>query len=288
MNDMVRQGEYQESQGDKVRCLLCPHKCLISPGKRGKCLARFNRNGILIAEGYAKVCSLAVDPMTKKPFNRYYPQNTILTVGSYGCNLRCTFCQNHTISQQKADYSLYYPRDILNLALHHTVNDNIGLAFSYNEPTINYEYVMDCFKVIAQSGLKTLLVTNGHLNPLPFENLAKITDAMNIDLKGFNQGFYRDICGGDLETVKNNIKTAVKYCHVEITTLVVPGLNDSPEEITSMAKWLGDIDSNIPLHLSRFFPRYKMMDREPTPLDTMDDLAEAASRYLKYIYLGNI
>lgn len=288
MNDFLRQAEYQKPEGHKVRCLLCPHKCLVSEGKSGKCLARVNRNGILMADSYGKVTSLAVDPMTKKPFNRYHSQNTILTVGSYGCNLRCSFCQNHTISQKKADYSLYSPDDILNLALHHTINDNIGLAFSYNEPTINYEYVMDCFSAIADRGLKTLLVTNGYLNPQPFEKLAKITNAMNIDLKAFNSEFYRDICGGYLETVKNNIQIAARYCHIEITTLVVPGLNDSSEEIAALAKWLGNIDSNIPLHLSRFFPRYKMTNQQPTSLDTMDNLAEAAASYLKYIYLGNI
>ncbi|MDO4542745.1 MAG: AmmeMemoRadiSam system radical SAM enzyme, partial [Bacillota bacterium] len=268
--------------------LLCPRQCLISEGKRGNCLARVNRKGVLIAESYGKITSLAVDPVTKKPFNRYYPDNTILTVASYGCNLHCKFCQNHHISQRMADYTYYSPEDVLRLALTHTANDNIGLAFSYNEPGISYEYVEDCFELIKKAGLKTLLVTNGYLNPEAFQALAKITDAVNMDLKAFNPGFYRDICGGSLDIVMENLITAAKECHLQVTTLVVPGLNDSPEEMKALVRWLGGLDPEIPFHISRFFPRYKMTDVEATPIDTIDDMAEVASEYLRYIYLGNI
>ncbi len=280
--------QYQQKEGDKVRCSLCPSYCLIPEGGRGSCLARKNQDGVLIADSYGKITSMAVDPMTKKPLNRFYSQNTILTVASYGCNLHCAFCQNHEISQNMAAYTYYSPQEILNLALHHTVNDNVGLAFSYNEPTISYEYVVDCFKLIREAGLKTILVTNGFLNPQAFAYLSSITDAMNIDLKSFNPEFYKKVCGGNLDTVLKNIKTAAANCHVEITTLIIPGLNDSMAEIEAMAQWIGSIDKEIPYHLSRFFPRYKMNLKEPTPLDTMDEAAEIASTYLKYIYLGNV
>lgn len=286
--DDIKFAAYQQQEGEKVRCLLCPHNCLLAPGQKGFCRARANIDGALIAQSYGKITSLAVDPMTKKPFNRYYPENTILTLGSYGCNLSCQFCQNYSISQCCADYTYYSPEEVLQLALHHTVNDNIGLAFSYNEPTIAWEYVKDCFELMRQRNLKTILVTNGYLHTKPFTELAKLTDAMNIDLKAFTNGFYKNICHGDLETVKNNIKIAAQYCHVEVTTLIVPGLNDSLEEIENMARWLSEIDPEIPYHLSRFFPRYKMTDKEPTPVDTIDDAAEIAARYLKYIYWGNI
>ncbi|MEG2639787.1 MAG: AmmeMemoRadiSam system radical SAM enzyme, partial [Clostridiales bacterium] len=285
---ITKTAEYWEPCNDKIRCTLCPHQCLIGMGKAGLCLGRKNIDGKLIAENYGRVTSMAVDPMTKKPLNRFYAANTILTVASYGCNFKCNFCQNHSISQQENDYTYYSPKAILDLALHHTINDNVGLAFSYNEPTISFEYVKDCFKLIKAAGLKTILVTNGYLAEKPFGELAALTDAMNIDLKGFNENFYHKICGGDLETVKKNITTAVEHCHVEITTLVIPQLNDDLQEIKAMAKWIGELNPEIPYHLSRFFPRYKMENQEPTPLATMSEAAEVASEYLKYVYLGNM
>lgn len=288
MNNLCKEASYYESVGNNVKCLLCPHHCLISEGKSGRCLGRVNHNGILYAENYGKVTSLAVDPMTKKPFNRFYSDNTILTVASYGCNLACRFCQNHHISQCKADYTEYTPQEILNLALHHTVNDNVGLAFSYNEPTVSFEFVRDCFRLVKNAGMQCLLVTNGYLEEKPFQELSDMTDAMNIDLKGFREEFYKDFCHGDLETVKRNIRLAAEKCHVEITTLLIPNGNDSKEEIEAMAKWIAAIDPNIPYHISRFFPRYQMEGTAPTPIDTMEDAAEIASQYLRYVYLGNM
>lgn len=280
--------EYWHSEGEDIRCELCPHHCRIAPGRTGRCLARRNQNGILIADGYGKITSIAVDPIPKKPLNRYYPENTILTAASYGCNFQCPFCQNHHISQQKADFTYYSPENLRNLALYQTRNDNIGLAFSYHEPTINFEYIRDCYQLVKNAGLKNVLVTNGYLSPAPWDELLQMVDAMNIDLKAFTPFFYRNQCKGDLGTVKENILTAAQKCHIEITTLVIPGYNDSIEEIAAMAKWIAAIDPEIPYHISRFHPRYHMSDVEPTPIDTLDDAAEAASQYLHYIYLGNL
>lgn len=279
---------YWHRENDRIRCDLCPHHCLISPGDTGLCLARRNIEGELIAESYGKVTSIAVDPIQKKPLNRYYPENTILTAASYGCSFQCAFCQNHHISQQEADFTFYAPETLRNMALHYTAYDNIGLAFSYNEPTINFEYIRDSYHLIKEAGLKNILVTNGYLEEEPWQELLTLVDAMNIDLKAFTDSFYKRICKGDLATVKRNIRTAAEKCHVEITTLVIPGHNDSIEEITAMAKWLAEIDPEIPYHISRFHPRYQMSDLDLTPVDTLDDAAEAASQYLHYIYLGNL
>ena len=280
--------EYRHREGNDIRCDLCPHRCRIVPGETGRCLARRNIDGKLVAEGYGKITSIAVDPIQKKPLNRYYPENTILTAASYGCNFQCPFCQNYHISQQEADFTYYSPERLRDLALNQTLNDNIGLAFSYHEPTINFEYVRDCDRLVKDAGLKNILVTNGYLAREPWEELLKLTDAINIDLKAFTDSFYKKECKGDLETVKGNILAAAKECHIEITTLIIPGLNDSIEEITAMAQWIAAIDPEIPYHLSRFHPRYQMSDMEPTPVDTLDNAAEAASQYLRYIYLGNL
>ncbi|MEE0776873.1 MAG: AmmeMemoRadiSam system radical SAM enzyme [Bacillota bacterium] len=287
-NSAPHPAEYWHRESGAIRCELCPHACLIPRGKVGFCLARRNVEGQLIAESYGKVTSIAVDPIQKKPLNRYYPENTILTAASYGCNFKCPFCQNHHISQQEADFTFYAPETLRDMALHYTAFDNIGLAFSYNEPTINFEYIRDSYRLVKEAGLKNILVTNGYLSEEPWQELLTLVDAMNIDLKAFSDTFYRGQCKGDLETVKRNILAAVKKCHIELTTLVIPGCNDSIEEITAMAQWIAAIDPEIPYHISRFHPRYEMSDLAPTPVDTLDDAAEAASQYLHYIYLGNL
>jgi len=213
----------------------------------------------------------------------------ILSVGSFGCNLRCPFCQNHEISMagdggiQTADVS---PEQLADKAAELRPRGNIGAAYTYNEPLVGYEFVRDCAALVHERGMVNVLVTNGTVEEAPLRALLPLIDAANIDLKGFTPAWYRRL-GGDLETVKRTIALASECCHVEVTTLLVPGENDSVGEIQSLARWLAGIDRNIPLHLSRFFPRYKMTDRPPAPVETVYALAETAREQLTYVYTGN-
>lgn len=274
----------------KTICSLCPHHCAIEQGKFGLCRGRKNVDGIIICENYGKLTALALDPIEKKPLQRFYPGNFILSVGSYGCNMRCPFCQNHEIAMAEsvADAVYFSPAELTAKAqaLAETASGNLGVAFTYNEPLISYEYVMDTAKLLKKEGLKTVLVTNGMICKEPLEALLPYIDAMNIDLKGFTKTYYRWL-NGDLETVKNTIATSVKSCHVEVTTLIVPGKNDREEEMAAEAAWLSSLDREIPLHISRFFPRYHVRNGDPTPVDTVRRLCEIAKKHLKYVYAGN-
>ena len=284
----MREATYYKNSGDKSLCLLCPHHCVLAEGQQGLCRSRSRSQGRLWAANYGQVTSVALDPIEKKPLNRFHPGSTILTLGGRGCNLTCAFCQNYHISQEEAEFSSYSPEAVSDLALRLTKEGNIGLAFSYNEPLISYEYIRDVAALIRQAGLKNILVSNGYLNEAPLKELLPLIDAMNIDLKAFNDDFYRTWCRGSLHPVLRNIELAAAQCRLEVTTLVIPGLNDDPAEIRASARWLAGIDPNIPLHLSRFFPRYKMVDREPPSYETMTLLGEIAGEYLNYVYLGNM
>ena len=270
-------------------CGVCPHACRLEEGRTGFCGARSNRGGKIVCDSYGRVTSIALDPVEKKPLRRFHPGGRILSVGSYGCNLRCPFCQNHDISTAKqADVPTAYltPELLAEKALALKSRGNIGLAFTYNEPLIGPEYVLDCAKLNRKNGLVNAAVTNGYVGVETLRGLLPFLDAMNIDLKGFTPEFYRRI-GGGLEEVKRTIALAAEACHVEVTTLVVPGENDSPEETERLSAWLAGIDPGIPLHVSRFFPRYKMTDRGPTPVETVYSLAAVARRNLRYVYEGN-
>jgi len=273
----------------KVQCELCFHHCELDEGQTGVCRARANRGGTVVPLNYGKVTSLALDPIEKKPLRRFHPGSVILSVGSFGCNLRCPFCQNHEISMagdggiQTADVS---PEQLADKAAELRPRGNIGVAYTYNEPLVGYEFVRDCAALVHERGMVNVLVTNGTIEETPLRALLPLIDAANIDLKGFTPAWYRRL-GGDLETVKRSIALASECCHVEVTTLLVSGENDSVGEIRSLARWLAGIDRNIPLHLSRFFPRYKMTDRPPTPVETVYALAETAREQLTYVYTGN-
>lgn len=273
----------------KIKCSICPNNCMLSEGQVGLCRARMNKDGKIICENYGKLTSIAPDPIEKKPLYRFFPGKMILSVGSYGCNLRCPFCQNHEISMADDDKVGTYqtpPDCLVDMALSMKDRNNIGIAYTYNEPLISYEYVMDCSVLAREKGLKNVLVTNGYVCREPLNNLLPYIDAMNIDLKAFNEDFYRKM-SGDLETVKNTIAIAAKSCHVEVTTLVIPGENDSAEEIKSASRWIASIDENIPYHISAFYPRYKYSDKRPTSRKAVYDLVEEAKKYLKYVYPGN-
>ena len=273
----------------KQRCELCFHRCALEEGQTGLCRARINRGGTILPLNYGKVTSLALDPIEKKPLRRFHSGSMILSAGSFGCNLRCPFCQNHEISmagEGELDTEELLPNDLAALAERLRPRGNIGVAYTYNEPLIGYEYVRDCAVAVRARGMVNVLVSNGTVEEAPWRELLPLIDAANIDLKGFTEGWYRRL-GGDLETVKRNIVLAAERCHVEVTTLLVPGENDSEAEISALSRWLSGIDPDIPLHLSRFFPRYRMTDRPPTDVNAVYRLAEVARESLRWVYTGN-
>ena len=273
----------------KALCELCFHHCALDDGQTGLCRARACQDGKIVSLNYGKLTSLALDPIEKKPLRRFHPGSLILSVGSFGCNLRCPFCQNHEISMA-GDSGIptveVSPEQLATKAAELVPHGNIGVAYTYNEPLIGYEYVQDCASLVHDQGMVNVLVTNGTVEEEPWRALLPLIDASNIDLKGFTPAWYRQL-GGNLETVKRSIALAAERCHVEVTTLLIPGENDSEEEIRELARWLASISSEIPLHLSRFFPRYRMLDRPPTPVEQVSCLAETARRYLSYVYTGN-
>ena len=291
MNNLHPAMFWNSDESGKVSCLLCTHNCKIPSGKTGLCGVRKNIDGTLYATSYGQVSSIALDPIEKKPLYMFHPGTRVLSIGSFGCNLRCPFCQNCEISmdydKRLMEAKRITPEQVAGLAERHVPDGNIGVAYTYNEPLIGYEFVFDCAKLIHEAGMKNILVTNGYITREPFEKLLPYIDAMNIDLKGFTEGFYKKL-GGSFEPVKEIIKTAHTHCHVEITTLVIPGENDSDEEIEALAKWLASLDPNIPLHLTRFFPRHKYTDKMPTPKETIFNLCEIARRYLANVFVGNI
>jgi pyruvate formate lyase activating enzyme len=271
-----------------MRCEVCFRHCLLQEGQIGFCHARYAHQGEIIAKNYGQVTSLALDPIEKKPLKEFYPGSFILSVGSYGCNLRCPFCQNFEISQfDLSEESVFLsPADLVAKALELKPQGNIGLAFTYNEPLVGYEYVLDAAKLAHEKGLKTVLVTNGTASPSVLRKILPYIDAMNIDLKGFCKDFY-DFVGGDWAMAKAFIEMSASSCHVELTTLIVPGHNDDIPTMEEEARWIASIDPKIPLHITRCFPRYKFHEA-PTDLGQMEKLAEVAKRYLKSVYLGNI
>ncbi|MCI9548554.1 MAG: AmmeMemoRadiSam system radical SAM enzyme [Oscillospiraceae bacterium] len=270
-------------------CELCFRHCGLAEGQTGFCRARVCRDGAVVPLNYGKLTSLALDPIEKKPLRRFRPRSLILSVGSFGCNLRCPFCQNHEISMagdgtiQTVDVP---PEQLADKAEELIPRGNIGVAYTYNEPLVGYEYVRDCAAAVHDRGMVNVLVSNGTIEERPWRALLPFLDAANIDLKGFTQSWYRRL-GGDLNTVKRSIALAAEQCHVEVTTLLVPGENDSVDEIRALAQWLASVSPDIPLHLSRFFPRYEMRDRPPTPVEEVYQLAEEARNWLAYVYTGN-
>lgn len=284
-----------------ARCGVCFHHCDIPEGRRGFCGARTCAGGEVIPENYGRITALALDPVEKKPLQRFYPGGMILSAGSYGCNLRCPFCQNHDISWSAEAMRLagraeqVSPEALAEAAVKLKPRGNIGLAFTYNEPLIGWEYVRDAAKLSREAGLKNVLVTNGTAELPVLEAVAPYIDAMNIDLKGFTDRYYTQVLGGSLGMVKAFIARAAQTCHVELTTLIVPGENDSEDEMRALTAWVADltdadgrpIGREIPLHISRFFPRFQMTDRQATDVRRIYRLADTARERLRYVYTGN-
>lgn len=273
----------------KQTCTICPRRCVLEEGQTGFCRARENHGGKVVCGNYARVTALSLDPIEKKPLKRFYPGTRILSVGSYGCNLSCPFCQNSDISmanEKTVDWRIVMPNDLVDQAEQLKGAGNIGIAFTYNEPLIGCEYVFDCARLAKERGLKTVLVTNGFILPEPWLELLPVIDAANIDLKAFTEEGYRSL-GGDLETVKTAIALAAERIHVEVTSLIVPGLNDDESEMRAEAKWLKALPGGVALHISRYFPMYRQREGAPTPLGTIDKLTEIARQYVPNVYRGN-
>ena len=295
----------------KIKCTVCCHRCALEEGQTGACGARRNINGTITASNYGRLTSLALDPIEKKPLSRFFPGSRILSVGSYGCSLRCPFCQNYEIASAREiapksgggsvayrdgkrehllDTAYYTPQELCDLALDLKSRGNIGIAFTYNEPLVGWEFVRDTAELFHRNGMKTALVSNGMASQEILGELLPHIDAMNIDLKGFTEEFYRDFVGGDLEMVKDFIRTAADGCHIELTKLIIPEKNDSEDEMRRMAEWIASLRGGngreIPFHVSRYFPRYKWT-APATPVKTVYRLAEVAREKLKYVYTGN-
>ncbi len=284
-----------------AQCDVCFHHCEISEGQKGLCGARICSGGVIQPENYGRITSIALDPIEKKPLQRFHPGKQILSVGSYGCNLRCPFCQNHEISWSKEAMAFAVtaesvtPEELVDAAKRLKALGNIGLAYTYNEPLIGWEFVRDTGRLAHEAGLVNVLVTNGTAEMPILEAIAPYIDAMNIDLKGFTGHYYNDVLGGNFDMVKEFITRAVQLCHVELTTLIVPGENDSYDEIWQMAEWIAslkdsggqEIGHEVPLHITRFFPRFHMTDTKATDVKLIYRLAELARGKLRYVYTGN-
>lgn len=285
----MHRAEYFEPLADhKVHCSLCPQDCTIRDGRTGFCRVRQNRGGVLYSLNYGQVSSIALDPIEKKPLYHFFPGSFILSAGTVGCNLRCGFCQNWQIAQQDAPTFTIPPAELVAMAKKRAEEGNIGIAYTYSEPGVWYEYVKDCAQLAKEAGLKNVLVTNGYLMPEPLAALLPYVDAVNLDIKAFTDDFYRRNCAGHLPPILQTAEIMQRYCHLEITTLVVPGENDSEEEIGALARWIAKhLGREVPLHLSRYFPNYRFQ-LPPTPILTLHRVREAAEEYLQFVYLGNV
>lgn len=273
-------------------CNTCFRHCHLKEGQKGFCGARSCRNGRVVCDSYGYLTSLALDPIEKKPLAMFHPGSLVVSAGSYGCNLACPFCQNFTISQKRDREGTRYvsPEELLYLTEETRARhpETIGVAYTYNEMLTSWEYVRDSAKLIHEADMLNVLVTNGTAEPAVLDELLPYIDAMNIDLKGFTDGFYTDFVGGSLAETKRFIRTAASHCHVEVTTLIIPGKNDSDGEIERAAKWLASLPSREPIayHITRYFPRWKL-DTPATDVRTVYHLTDAARKYLPNVFVGN-
>lgn len=285
-----------------TECTVCFRHCKLNEGQLGLCGARICRGGEIAAENYGKLTALALDPIEKKPLAMFHPGSLVLSAGSYGCNLRCPFCQNSSISwsedvEYERKHAKYYsPDELAETAAYYTPKGSLGLAFTYNEPLTGYEFVRDTAKLVHEKGMLNVLVSNGTADLSVLEEIAPYIDAMNIDLKGFTDHYYNDVLKGSFNMVKDFIREAVKICHVELTTLIVPDENDTEEELNALSAWIAGLSDvydgrtgrDIPLHITRFFPRFNMTDRTATDVSLIYRLVRTAKKNLKFVFAGNV
>ena len=267
-----------------IKCHLCPWHCKVKEGKAGICGVKENVEGELIATAYGLTTSFAMDPIEKKPLYHFHPGTEILSVGLNACNLKCDFCQNYLVSQEKAPTRYISPEELVSAA---QKTGSIGIAYTYTEPLMWYEYIVDSARMMKEAGLKTVLVTNGCIEEQPFRELLPLIDALNIDVKSMEPRFYAKICHGKLEPVLKMVEMAARSAHVEITNLVIPTQNDSDANFEKLADFIAGIDPYIPLHFSRYHPAYKMTI-PATPVDTLSRAARIAAEKLKYVFVGNV
>ncbi|MGQ9512792.1 AmmeMemoRadiSam system radical SAM enzyme [Thermodesulfitimonas sp.] len=277
---------YEKQEDNAVLCRLCPKGCLIKEGRTGFCRVRENRGGMLYTLNYGQCSSCNADPVEKKPLYHFYPAHTILSLGTFGCNLRCGFCQNWEIAHGSPPTIPLTPEQVVAMAQAQGPRC-IGVAYTYSEPVVWYEFVRDTARQVREAGLKNVLVTNGFIAEEPLRELLPYIDAMNIDVKSFRDDYYKHVCAGRLEPVLRTVEVAKDHCHVEVTNLIVTGLNDSAEELDALVDWLAAVDLRIPLHFSRYFPNFEM-ERPPTPLEVLYAARETARKKLRYVYLGNV
>ncbi len=286
-----REAEFWNGPKDgKVGCLLCPHKCRIGPDRSGICGVRFNRNDRLKAEAYGIYPAIHMDPIEKKPLNHFIPGSNILSLGSVGCNLSCLHCQNWSLARASVEGLDGDGLSVDELCRRSTARGSIGVAFTYNEPTINYEFIIDCAPLLRENGSKVVLVTNGYLEPEPWDLLMDHTDAANIDVKGFTEEFYRTVTGGSLAPVLRNVRSAFeKGVHIEIAYLVIPGKNDDGQVNDFIDFMISEISPEIPVHFNRFHPDHKMTDIPPTPRETLLSIKKRAiTKGMENVFIGNL
>jgi pyruvate formate lyase activating enzyme len=277
--------------GTFVQCNLCPHQCIIADGERGDCRVRENRGGYLYSMVYGNPCAVHLDPIEKKPFYHYLPTAAAFSLATAGCNLRCKYCQNWTISQvppedtRNADLP---PEDVVRYAQRQGAP---VIAYTYSEPIIFYEYMFDTARLAREAGLRNAVISAGFINPEPLRALCEVVDAVKIDLKGYDSAFYRDVCGGELEPVLETIAAIYETrTHLEIVNLVVPTLNDDLGQLRALARWIvDDLGPDVPLHFSRFYPQYKLKNLPPTPVETLEQAREIAlGEGVRFAYIGNV
>ncbi|MFQ6059350.1 MAG: AmmeMemoRadiSam system radical SAM enzyme, partial [Anaerolineae bacterium] len=277
--------------GSHVKCQLCPKGCVISEGHRGDCRVRENRGGKLHTMVYGNPCAVHIDPIEKKPFFHFNPGTPAFSIATAGCNLHCLYCQNWTISQVPPEETDNYdlpPEDVVALALDKGCP---SIAYTYAEPTVFYEYMLTTARLGRAKGVRSVVISAGYMNPGPLRDLCRAVDAIKIDLKGFNKEFYKKVCFATLEPVLESIKTVHEEgVHLEIVNLVVPTLNDDPDELRDMARWIMDnVGPDVPLHFSRFYPQYKLKNLPPTPVESLERAREVAlDAGIHYVYIGNV
>jgi pyruvate formate lyase activating enzyme len=282
---------YQVRANQKVKCQLCPRGCEVKPAERGDCGVRENRKGSYYSLVYGNPCAVHVDPVEKKPFFHVLPGTSSYSIATAGCNLHCIFCQNWEISQVKPEETYNYDLPPDQVVARARQNNCPSIAYTYVEPIIFYEYMLDTAQLAKKAGILNTCHSAGYISPEPLAKLAEVLDAAVIDLKAFDEKFYREMVDGELEPVLNTLKTLRRRgVHVEIVNLIIPQKNDQPETIKNMCQWIkAELGPLTPLHFSRFFPLHKMKNHYPTPVSTMEEARKIALQAgLKYVYLGNL